>query len=804
MESNGRPPSPIGARSYDELSARLSELLAWAGITIREAHRRVLRDREERGVPEVPAFETVRRCVRPGGRRRARIDVDLVVDLARVVVGDEAGGHEWRQACQVIAGRADETTVVQVDRRLPADPKGVIGREAELTELLAGLRTATPGPAVSVICGMPGMGKTTLAVRAAHRRAGRGRVDLAVNLRGYDLDYPPADPAAVLDGFLRALGVAGHEIGRLGLVARRERFAALLAGQSATILLDNAAGAEQVRPLIPAGVDCAVLVTSRDVLDLAGAKRIVLGALSPADSVELLRSRLGPEAVDAAPRTAARIADLGGRLPLALALISGRIGAQSNYTLTDHLDWLLEDRERGRLADGVELAFRSSYEQLPAEMRRLLRLIALHPGREFDGYAAAALTGRLRDPLGPLLTALVSRSMLEAVGTDRYSMHDLVRVFAAEQARTSESPGERRSAIDRLTKYYRSAAVVAMDVYSPQSQAGRPRVPDGGRDLPSFADRADAKAWLDGEYPSMVAVALQPGATGSPHPAVDLSATLFGYLDEAARHRDALQLHGHASVVADGTEKSRVLVNLGATLFRLGRYSEAIERYLEALARYAEHGDPVGAGRAHGNLGVAYAQIGDHVRAAEQLECAVATHRKAGNRSNEAIASGNLCHLYQRLERYDEAQRHGEHHLLLARELGDRLGEGVALGNLGGLYRSRGQFAEALHHHELARAIAREIGYSESEPEEVNDVATDLRLLGRGDEAIGRHREALELALTIGNRYQQARAHEGIGRCLLAAGAGNGEAELKEAIRLYTELGTPEAVELATLLDGTD
>lgn len=806
----GPPPSPLGARSYDDLATGLRRLQRWSGLPVRAAHRQLARMRRQAG-RAAPGFETIRRCFETG---RTRMDAELVTDLAQVLLhGDRAGALEWRQACELIESGAGPESVVRVDPDLPAATTDFVGRGQELEQLLAAGRE--PGPVVVVIHGMPGTGKTALAARAGRHLAQpspggsttRPSRRLSVNLRGYDPDNPPADAGAVLDGLLREFEVKPHRFAGQSMQVRLSLLAEAVRDRPLVLLLDNARTAGQVAPLIPAVPRCVVLITSRHALDLPAAIRIRLDPLTTPESLDLLRTQLGDGLIDGAPEAAAELAELAGRIPLALRVIAGRIRDHPRTTLADHRDWLLDDRAGIRLQGGVELALRSSYQQFPEPAARLLRLLALHPGRDLDGCAAAALAGDRHADTVTRLDSLAAGSLLESLPDGRFQLHDLVRAFAAKEVRRSEPPPEREAALGRLLDYYRYAAAQAMDAYSPQNRDRRPRVAPVDHPVPAFPDREAARSWLDAEYANLVDVAVKLTGDRLPGHAVDLSSTLFGYLDDAAHHGVALRLHEHAESVAEGAERGRVLVNLGATASQLGRFQDAIGRYEQALVIHREHGDRAGEGRAHGNLGITNAQLGRHLDAIEHLERAVSIHREVGNRTNEAIASGNLCQLYHLIGRYREARMFGQHQLKVARELEHRLSEGVALGNLGSVDRSEGRHESALDLHRQALRIARDSGTRGQEVGALNEIGTDLRLLGRLDDARTAHSEALAHATEQGNLMQLAKSHEGLARCLLAADERDlpaARTELTEALRIYSELEVPAAAEIADLLAALD
>jgi tetratricopeptide (TPR) repeat protein len=797
MASEIEPPSPHGSASYDELSARLRDLRAWAGVSYRELHRRVVRSRKARGIAELPAYDTVHRCLQPG---RTRLDVELVVDIARELLDSDARTAEWRQACQVIEGTAGAAAVVGVTDALPADVARFTGRRDLLDGLEQAVRAGAHRLAVS---GMPGVGKSTFAVHAARRMVAAGsygEIQLSVNLRGHDPDRPPADPAAVLDGFLRMLGVRGNDINRLDLDGRSALFRESLAGRKALVLLDNAAGEDQVLPLLPPST-CLTIITSRRALDLPDADQLPLEPFTSGECMDLLRTATSGALIDADPDSAARIAELCGRLPLAVAVVSGRIDASRGWTLADHVDRLVERRSRLRQDDTVVAALDSSYQQLASGQQRLLRLLALHPGRDLDGYAAAALLNSDLPGAERLLDELFTASMVQRRTAGRFDLHDLVRLFAADRLVEDEPAGARQAALTRLRDHYRYAALLAMDLYAPAGRERRPRPADPGTPAPGFADRDSAAGWLDAERANLVAIAADAGGNGSPQHTADLSILLFRYLDEGGYHQDALVLHGLASKVTGEVSRGRALGALATVCWRLGRYDEALVHFGDALAVHRASGNLTGEGAALTNLGVTCVQLGRFDDAIEHFERASAIHQAVGNRVAEADTYGNLGEAHAQLGDLEAALDDRGRQLGLAREIGHRSAEGVALDSLGTILQRLDRPYEALDHHERALAVSREIGYREGEIQALNGLGHDLYSLARYDEAIARHREALAIAEESGSRYEQACAHQGQAEGFAALGDRAAAIErLSLALALHTELRTPDADGVAARL----
>ncbi|MGH3763220.1 tetratricopeptide repeat protein [Actinophytocola sp.] len=840
-------PSPVGADTVDALTRQLRSLRAWAGISYRELHRRVVRSRRERGVAELPVYNTVYRCLQPG---RSRLDAELVVDVARVLLDDDVHTEQWRQACQTVAARQSEAAVVSIADRLPTDPPGFTGRAKELGYLHGEIDTVDDGTAViAALEGMAGVGKTRLALHAAHTLVRRGRftdLQLWVDLRGYDPHRPPADPAAVLDGFLRRLGVAGSQLAGMDLTGRSAMFRELMASRRALVVLDNAAGVDQVAPILPAGTATLTLVTSRN--RLTGLNRMLptgtrtkhhvsvlpLDVYTPTDAMDVLRVIIGTDRVAEEPASATRIGELVGHLPLALSLIATRIRAMPDWSLADHADRLAERRTDLRLDDAVAVALRLSCDDVSADHQRLLRLVSLHPGRDFDADVAAALNDTTLNRTSGMLTDLLHRNLLLQRNQDRYELHDLVRDFATDRARDTDPPASRHAALDRLLDYYRYAALRAMHVYAPQERPRAPKVPDPGHAIPTFGTRHEAAAWLGTERANIVASATYAALHDRPEQTTDLAHILFRYLDTAGHHRDNEFLQTLASRVGRGSARGRSLNRLGIVFLAVGQYPEAVSRFREALVIFQNEGDVAGQGAVLTNLGGVQYQLGDYGSARDYFAQATDVARGCGDRVGEGRHLDNLGNTLLQLGRHREALDCLRAALTIVRETADEVAEGHVLANLGEAHHRTGRHETALEylteslatcertghrlgmadtlnrigrltqgetaigHHREALTIAREDGHRELEVESLNAIGTALHVAGDTTSSADCHQQALTLAEELGMRHQQAHAHDGLAHARLAtkdrAGA---RRHWTIAHHLYTELGVPEADEIA-------
>jgi tetratricopeptide (TPR) repeat protein len=764
--SADHPPDPGVARNLDELVAALRSLKVWAGdpsydtITHRVNARWTAAGR--------PAGELARRgtvvdCFRKG---RRRINADLVVAVVQSL-HDEAGYVAyWRQALRVGVAEASAATQVRVFDRLPDDIPSFAGRRPQLDVVRHAVGKTC------VLTGMAGVGKTQLAVHAGHLLAVEGRFEttLFVNLRGFhpDSSRPPAESAGVLDGFLRLLGVPGHQIPS-DTPARAAAFRERLAGRRALVVLDNAADEEQVRPLLADSPDVLTLVTSRRSLTgLDLAVQVDIDVLSTAEAEQLLFRAVPAIEVGPDPRAYERIVRRCGHLPLALAVVAGQMAASPGWTVTDHADRMDERHRLRRLDDGVQLALHLSYQGLPERRQRLLRRLAEHPGQDLDDYAAAALLDAVLDESREHLRQLATEHLVEQPVPGRWALHDLVRAYAAERAGDEDRPPDRRAALNRLFDHYLYGAAAAMDALYPAEGHRRPTLPPRTATGPALDDPKAALLWLDAERATLVAVCLHAARHGSPEHAMRLAAILYSYLDNGGHPADAVAVHTEACNAArsmgDRAAEAAALVNLAVVHWQLGRYPEAIEGLDRALELFRELDDDRGAARALGNLGVVHSSTGASEQSADYHTQALDRFVALGDRVGEANTLTNLGDVLIRLGRNPEAAEHHRRALAIFRDLGHRGGEATALTNLGDVDVRLERYAAAVAHHEQALAIFGELGERYGQTCALNGHGEALAALGRSADAMVSHRAALSLAQAIDEPAEQARAQAALAR----------------------------------------
>jgi DNA-binding SARP family transcriptional activator/tetratricopeptide (TPR) repeat protein len=735
-----------------------------------------------------------------------------------------------------------------VPRELPPAVRGFTGRAAELealTRLLDQPAGQVPEPAavvISVIGGMAGVGKTALAVQWAHQMADQfPGGQLYVNLRGYDPDRP-VSAADALAGLLLSLGMPGQDIPPEE-DQRAARYRSLLAGEKVLVLLDNAVSVDQVRGLLPGSAGCVVVVTSRDALAglvaRHGAARLELDPLPPADAVGLLRTLIGPR-VDDDPGAAAELASQCSLLPLALRLAAELAGRRPDVPLAGLVAELADQRRRLDLLDAggdprtaVRAVFSWSYRHLAPDTARVFRLAGLHPGADFDPYAAAAFADLTLEQARQALDALTRAHLIWPAGSGRYGLHDLMRAYARELA-ARDGEEERDASLTRLFDHYLRTAATAMDTLHPSERHRRPRIPPPSTPAPQVTERVAARAWLDDERAALVTVIVDAAARGWHSHATRLGHTLFRYLANGGHYAEAVSIHSHARAAAqrtgDRAAEAHALNGLAGVDYRQGRYEEAADLYRQALALFRQADDRPGQAYALSNLGIIEHQLSRYRAACDLIGQALAIHRETGDRYGEGVALANMAGSEALLGRYDLSARHYRQALVIgagtgasqiecsslvglgliglrqgryaqaaahlhralarSRQTGFRDNEAESLARIGDLSLRRGRPEEADSHLRQALALYRELGNPSGEADALNSLGEVLLAIGQPNRAATEYAAALGVAIQADNKYQQARAHRGLGRVLHADGA---RRHLRQALDLFTELDTPEA-----------
>ncbi|RKT54010.1 AfsR/SARP family transcriptional regulator [Saccharothrix australiensis] len=649
-----------------------------------------------------------------------------------------------------------------IPRQLPAAVPSFTGRARALAELdrLADRARGDRSGTVVVISGTAGVGKTALAVRwadAARDRFPDGQ--LYADLRGYDA-LPPRRPLEVLSRFLHALGVPPERVPP-DLDEAVALYRSTLADRSVLVVLDNAAAGDQVRPLLPGGSGGLVVVTSRDrlagLVARDGAARIALDVLTPAESVDLLATLLGRERTAAEPDATAELADLCAHLPLALRITAAHF---TGGRIADHVAELRRGNRLTALhADedtAVRAAFDLSYSALPAPARRLFRLLGVIPGQDFTVDEAVAATGGAPPATEELLGTLTDAHLLHRDG-DRYTTHDLLRLYARERARAEETPERRDRASHRLYAWYTAHAEAAAAVLYPD-MARLPRPAP----QPLFENEAQASAWLDAERANLVAAVLHAADAGGDlaEHAWLLADALRGYfwLRMATVDWLTVALAARRAAEGDPTARASAELSLGNLHFLLSEHARAIEHSTAALRLAEEGGWHAGQASAHNNLGGIHRQSGHLAEAAAHFARSLEIDRRHGLHAGQMASLNNLAIVAWQLGRLADSTEYFTQALRLRRQSQAPQGIALALGNLGELWHTRGEPDEALRHLTEALGIHREIGARVAEAGNLTTLAAIHNDLGDLPAAYEHARTSLMLARDTGERRIEAGA----------------------------------------------
>ncbi|MCM6776802.1 tetratricopeptide repeat protein [Nocardia sp. CDC159] len=637
-------------------------------------------------------------------------------------------------------------------RQLPPDVRHFIGRRADLAALDEIADSASAGAApvvISAIAGIAGVGKTALAVHFAHRVADRyGDGHLYVNLRGFDPQQPPVPASEALGRFLRALGVIAEQI-PADPAERAGLYRTLLADKSVLIVLDNAATAEQVRPLLPGSPSCLVLITSRNQLHglvaTHGAHQVTLDTLRPHETVTLLREIIGPDRVDAESGAAGGLARLCGHLPLAVRVAAANLVVRPHDSIgqlvaTMERDDRLVALEVGDDAEAsVRRAFESSYRALNPELRRLFRRLGLVPGADFTVYVAAALVERPVAQAQSLLDGLAAAHLVEPYAPGRYRLHDLLGLYACDRAHADEHESEREHAVRRLVEWYLYACAAADRALMPQ----KPQIPDLAppgphRETPDLATYDAALSWCDGEQQNVAAVIRVAARRELPTHAWKLAVSLWQYWYQRR------QWHEAEAACRIGLESARrtgdrhgeawMLTQLGIVLFEFRRFDEAVDHQRRSVALFRGEFPP-GEAMALENLGSALARTGRFDEAVECHRRSRNLFREAGIRGGECIGEYGLALTYQVMNRFDEALDHFGRALAIAREIDSHWGEGWCLLNVGKIRRQQHRFDEAIDYFERSAEVFAAMGYRWGRAAAMTELGQALRQTGRADAA---------------------------------------------------------------------
>jgi len=725
------------------------------------------------------------RALARAGRRAEALDA---YQNARGTLVEQLGiepGSELRDLQQRILAGDDEPAVppaaetappqapasVAPPRQLPAAVRHFTGRARELkvlSELLE--QTAQPGGTVviSAIGGMAGIGKTALAVYWAQRHADRfPDGQLYVNLRGFDPSGEPMEAATAVRRFLDALALPPGRIPE-NLDAQFDLYRSVLADKRVLVVLDNARDAEHVRPLLPGAAGCLVLVTSRNQLGglvaVEGAVPLALGLLSVGEAHDLLARRLGAERVGREESAMRELIGWCARLPLALNIAAARAALRPERPLSALVDDLRDARRRldtlaiGDSAADVRAVFSWSYSALSPDAARMFRLLGLHTGPDLGVPAAASLAAVDRDRARLLLGELTAAYLLAELTPGRYSLHDLLRAYAADQTLARDTADDRHLALHRILDHYLRTAGAADSLVDP------------ARDLITFAPA-------------------RPGVV--PETLGDLGAAWQWYDTEHAALLASVRAAADAGFHTHAWQIPWALANLA---FRKGHWHDLIDTNLTALTAARHLGDQAACAFAHRVLGRAYTRLGDYPQARRQLRQALELFQEIGDQVGQAHSHRGLAWLLEREGRVDEALDCARRALDLCRAADHRSGQAYALNTIGWLHTRQGDHEQALAACAEALELHREVGDRDGEATTLESLGHTHEHLGHHAEAVACYQRALPLLREHGSRYFEADTLTHLGDTHRAAGDdAAARAAWQQALAILDDLRHPDA-----------
>ncbi|HEY3748255.1 MAG TPA: tetratricopeptide repeat protein [Pseudonocardiaceae bacterium] len=659
-----------------------------------------------------------------------------------------------------------------VPAQLPRSPEYFTSRERELADLSRWQTTEADQPPLIVISGQAGVGKTTLALhwlRGAREQFSDGQ--LYVDLGGFSAGEP-VDPAEVLEWFLAALGLPSDRVPG-DLAGRTALYRSVTEQRAMAVLLDNAASAAQVRPLLPAGRDCVVAVTSRwrlTGLAVDGARFVDVDPLDLPSSVDLLRRFVDHERADAEPDAVHELADLCCGLPIALSVVGARLSTRPRRTIAREVaDLRSQPRRLTALSvvgePSVATVFDLSYDSLPEAAGRLYRVAALHPGPRFGVAVLSAALDQPDEDVEEAIDLLAEAHLVAEVDEARFSFHDLVRLHARERAEQDDEPEDRDLSVRRMTEWYLDTAVSADLLVHPLRERLGPRYA-GDHDQTAFTADDQALAWLDAERDNLIAAALDADWRGWDELVWQFCEALWGLFLHTRRYDGWIVLHrvgiAAAQRCADPSVEARLRAQLGFAYAKLGRFEEAVAENRTGLSLAEAAGDD----RARAT---ALSQLGRAARGSGDLETAIGYYRAA-------------------------------------RDLQDDLGvqRGVALCDrrIGEVLLSLGRPAEAVAEFRSAEAIMAALGDHTQRARSLMFLAKAHVGTGARQAAEAALRTGLDAMRQLGSSYYQAEILVEMGE--LAAGGDDLAAArryLDEALSLYRTVEDPAADRVRARLD---
>ena len=740
-----------------------------AELELAAGDHRSARDRLRRVVRKDPArqkhAELLMRALLANGDR---------VEAIRVFQGSKDALAELRMepgpVLRNLAARAERGEPVS---SLPSRPGGFTGRDAEFSEIAA---AAAAGHRAVWVSGAPGVGKTGLAVEAAHRLRDRyPDGQLLVRLNGFTPNVPAVTIGDALTRLLQELGVPPEQIpasvGRKVTLYQTELY-----GTRTLIVLDNAASADQVRPLLPEAPDCFAVVTSRRVGEPDTGEQVRLTPLPPDDANALFRTLTGPLRLRGRSADVAEVVKRCGHLPMPIQVVAALFRRHDRWPL-DHLLRLLEESGPWR-TDTDETAgaaaVRVSYQQLGPTQREMFRLLGHLPGPHLAVAGAAALSDHDVTEARILLDELHEVCLLEELAPERYQMLDPLKEFAAAEP-SPTTPTERADALLRLLDFYVVTLTGAVGTAYPFDRAQLPAVDRSSPVAPVFDGQDPALGWIVAERDNLVAAVHHAAANNLPGHAWRLAVLIWRYFNTTNQFEDWIETTEVARQVLSADPgndygQAYVLLRLATAHDRLGRLTDALELAREALPRWMRLGDVHGEAATLCAIAIPAMELGRHDEAMTNFEAALAKYELCADRRGQAHALSSLGYLNELRGNLGLALDQHRTAVPILREIGHVQGLAHALNNLGSVRQQLGFLTEALADHTEAHQLAGEVGDDCAAAYALTNIGTAHRLAGRLTEAVRYHEQATTVAANVSDADLRTQLYRDRGATALAQG----------------------------------
>ncbi|RAO42415.1 AfsR/SARP family transcriptional regulator [Micromonospora saelicesensis] len=683
---------------------------------------------------------------------------------------------------------------------LPRAVTDFVGREDVVSRLLAETwRVEERVPAVHIIDGMAGSGKTTFAVHLARRLSDRyPDAALFIDLCGHG-EKNRVEPASALVSLLRQLGVPAGRV-PVEFDDRVELWRQELARRRSVVVLDNAASSEQIMPLLPAEPTTVVLVTSRRRLshpDVGPSQTLPI--LNPQESVDLLSLSIGRDRVEAEPEAAAEVVRRCGYLPLAIRLAGARLAHRRGWRLADLAEQMAGDapvlHHLAQEESTVTGAFAASYEPLATSTKRVFRFLGLYPGSRFSTPAVAALTGMTITEARAALDDLVDRNLVEDVDSTRYRLHDLMRQYSIELCSRTDSASDRKAGLAHLFDFTLAVALrVAKTLELNDLEPRVTHLPFGRPELVDAIGEPTAD-WLEAERTDLVTMVRAALDEGFHEHSWRLARALWRFCYIRGYFEDIITTHRYALTAADasGDIGAAALMNnyLASGYIRTGDNREALHHLTRAVALSKDSRDVLRTARYRANLAAVYYWSGN-LTGAVRVGFESLRDYKGYGKVKVPMALPNLGMVLTSLGRYEEALRLHRLHLAWARTNSDVFHTLNALSHIGAVRLRMGDVPQAIRILLASLALRDRTGHRYAEAEVRNDLGIAYRGLGRLVEAQQEHELARKLSIGSRERHVEAAALNELGRTLLAQGRGGEAFEVyQEALRLATRIAHP-------------